>query len=54
MQKGNEHFGFGIMGRGQAVLTDSATNTHYGASDPRADGSAEPEYPKLPWVIILK
>ena len=42
------------MGRGQAVLTDSATNTHYGASDPRADGSAEPEYPKLPWVIILK
>ena len=42
------------MGRGQAVLTDNATNTHYGASDPRADGSAEPEYPKLPWVIILK
>ena len=42
------------MGRGQAVLSDSATNTHYGASDPRADGSAEPEYPKLPWVIILK
>jgi gamma-glutamyltranspeptidase/glutathione hydrolase len=42
------------MGRGQAVLTDSATNTHYGASEPRADGSAEPEYPKLPWVIILK
>jgi len=42
------------MGRGQAVLTDSATNTHYGASDPRADGSAEPEYPKLPWVIVLK
>ena len=42
------------MGRGQAVLTDSAINTHYGASDPRADGSAEPEYPKLPWVIILK
>jgi gamma-glutamyltranspeptidase/glutathione hydrolase len=42
------------MGRGQAVLTDSATNTHYGASDPRADGSAEPEYPKLPWVILLK
>jgi gamma-glutamyltranspeptidase/glutathione hydrolase len=42
------------MGRGQAVLTDSATGTHYGASDPRADGSAEPEYPKLPWVIVLK
>ncbi len=36
------------MGRGQAVLTNSATGVHFGASDPRADGSAEPEYPKLP------
>jgi gamma-glutamyltranspeptidase/glutathione hydrolase len=31
------------MGRGQAVLHDSKTGTNYGASDPRADGSAEPE-----------
>ena len=33
------------MGRGQAVLTDTADATHYGASDPRADGAAEPEAP---------
>jgi gamma-glutamyltranspeptidase/glutathione hydrolase len=33
------------MGRGQAVLDDAATGIHYGASDPRADGSAEPEAP---------
>jgi gamma-glutamyltranspeptidase / glutathione hydrolase len=33
------------MGRGQAVLHDSATKTNYGASDPRADGTAEPETP---------
>jgi len=31
------------MGRGQAVLHDSAAGINYGASDPRADGSAEPE-----------
>jgi gamma-glutamyltranspeptidase / glutathione hydrolase len=31
------------MGRGQAVIHDSKTNVNYGASDPRADGSAEPE-----------
>jgi len=35
------------MGRGQAVLHDSKTKVNYGASDPRADGSAEPETP--PW-----
>src|SRR5580704_17849625 len=29
------------MGRGQAVLHDSKTKVNYGASDPRADGSAE-------------
>jgi gamma-glutamyltranspeptidase / glutathione hydrolase len=34
------------MGRGQAVLHDSATGVNYGASDPRADGSAEPENPR--------
>ena len=34
------------MGRGQAVLHDSKTGVNYGASDPRADGSAEPEPPK--------
>lgn len=31
------------MGRGQAVLHDSKSKVNYGASDPRADGSAEPE-----------
>jgi len=36
------------MGRGQAVLHDSGTKVNYGASDPRADGSAEPEPPPLP------
>jgi len=35
------------MGRGQAVLHDSKTNVNYGGSDPRADGSAEPEPPPL-------
>jgi gamma-glutamyltranspeptidase/glutathione hydrolase len=33
------------MGRGQVVLHDSKTGVNYGASDPRADGSAEPEPP---------
>ena len=32
-----------LMGRGQAVLHNSATGTNLAASDPRADGSAEPE-----------
>ncbi len=31
------------MGRGQAVLYNSKTGMKYGASDPRADGNAEPE-----------
>jgi gamma-glutamyltranspeptidase / glutathione hydrolase len=31
------------MGRGQAVLDDTNTKIHYGASDPRADGAAVPE-----------
>ena len=35
------------MGRGQAVMTDSLTQIHYGASDPRADGAAEPEAPPM-------
>jgi gamma-glutamyltranspeptidase / glutathione hydrolase len=35
------------MGRGNAVLHDSKANIEYGASDPRADGSAEPEPPPL-------
>ncbi len=30
-------------GRGQAVLRNSATGTNFAASDPRVDGSAEPE-----------
>jgi gamma-glutamyltranspeptidase/glutathione hydrolase len=36
------------MGRGQAVLHDSASNVNYGASDPRADGAAVPEAPQIP------
>ena len=36
------------MGRGQAVLHDSKTKVNYGASDARADGSAEPEPPPIP------
>jgi gamma-glutamyltranspeptidase/glutathione hydrolase len=36
------------MGRGNAVLHDSRTNVNYGASDARADGSAEPEPPPVP------
>ncbi len=31
------------MGRGQAILRDSATKINYAASDPRADGEAVPE-----------
>jgi gamma-glutamyltranspeptidase / glutathione hydrolase len=36
------------MGRGQAVLRDSTTHINYGASEPRADGAAVPETPRLP------
>jgi gamma-glutamyltranspeptidase/glutathione hydrolase len=36
------------MGRGQAVLHDSKTGVNFGGSDPRADGSAEPEPPPIP------
>ncbi len=36
------------MGRGQAVLDDTASKVHYGASDPRADGAAVPEAPPSP------
>ena len=35
------------MGRGNAVMYDSKTKVKYGASDPRADGSAEPEPPQF-------
>jgi len=35
------------MGRGQAVLHDSTTKMNYGASEPRADGAAVPETPKM-------
>jgi gamma-glutamyltranspeptidase / glutathione hydrolase len=34
-----------VMGRGNAVVHDSKTGVNYGASDARADGSAEPEPP---------
>jgi gamma-glutamyltranspeptidase/glutathione hydrolase len=37
------------MGRGQAVLHDSTSGVNYGSSDARADGSAEPEAPPIPW-----
>jgi gamma-glutamyltranspeptidase / glutathione hydrolase len=37
------------MGRGQAVLYDASTKVNYGASDARADGSAEPEPPPVKW-----
>ena len=33
----------GQMGGGQAVLLDTATKMHYGASSPRKDGAAIPE-----------
>ena len=36
-------FNAASMGRGQAILYNSKTKTKFGASDPRADGSAEPE-----------
>jgi gamma-glutamyltranspeptidase/glutathione hydrolase len=32
-----------VTGRGQAILFNSTTKTKFGASDPRADGSAVPE-----------
>ncbi len=35
------------MGRGQVVMFDSATGMKFGASDPRADGTAEPEMPAV-------
>ena len=35
------------MGRGQAVLHDRRAKVNYGASDARADGSAEPEPPPI-------
>jgi gamma-glutamyltranspeptidase/glutathione hydrolase len=35
------------MGRGQAVMRDSAAKVNFGASDPRADGAAVPEAPKI-------
>ncbi len=36
------------MGRGQAVMHDSKTGVNFAGSDPRADGSAEPEPPPIP------
>jgi gamma-glutamyltranspeptidase/glutathione hydrolase len=35
------------MGRGQAVMHNSKTRMNSGASDPRADGVAEPEPPEI-------
>ena len=32
-----------VTGRGQAIMVNSASKTKFGASDPRADGSAVPE-----------
>ena len=42
------------MGRGQAVLHNSATGINYGASDPRADGAAIPESPRFPQAVPEK
>ncbi len=42
-----QHEYFTAMGRGQAVTHDSKTYVNYGASDARADGSAEPESPPM-------
>jgi gamma-glutamyltranspeptidase/glutathione hydrolase len=39
------------MGRGQVVMFDSATGMKFGASDPRADGTAEPEMPAVSGVV---
>jgi len=36
-------FNAATMGRGQAILYNSTTKTKFAGSDPRADGSAEPE-----------
>jgi gamma-glutamyltranspeptidase/glutathione hydrolase len=35
------------MGRGQAVLHDSERKVNFAGSDPRTDGSAEPEPPPM-------
>ncbi|HVO43502.1 MAG TPA: gamma-glutamyltransferase family protein, partial [Aggregatilineales bacterium] len=49
-QKGQDVIVRGVyssaMGRGQVVLHNSATGANFAASDPRADGVAEPEPPK--------
>ena len=34
------------MGRGNGVMHDSAKGVNFGASDPRADGAAVPEWPE--------
>jgi gamma-glutamyltranspeptidase/glutathione hydrolase len=36
-----------LMGRGQAILHNSRTGINFGASDPRADGTAIPEQPNF-------
>lgn len=36
-----------LMGRGQAVMHDSKSGMNWAGSDPRSDGVAEPEPPKL-------
>jgi len=35
------------MGRGNVVEHDSATGMNFGASDPRGDGAAVPEFPRV-------
>ena len=39
------------MGRGQAILHDSAKKMNFAASDPRADGSAEAEVPDFSFTV---
>jgi gamma-glutamyltranspeptidase/glutathione hydrolase len=43
------HSGYSdLFGGGQAVMRDLETGINYGASDPRKDGEAIPEFPALP------
>lgn len=44
----NVHQGYtALMGRGQAVMHNSKTGMNFAGSDPRADGVAEPEPPRI-------
>jgi hypothetical protein len=40
------------MGRGNVVEHDTSTGMNLGASDPRGDGAAIPEMPKVPTSTV--